>query len=222
MTLNLIIFSVQFFRIWTSAWQNQKNGMWAQWRLRSDWADAQSDQSAMCSIGSWGLAFFMQTAKTDQTRLIWVFAGHTCHFDFVMQLLIYIPCTKTANNQDLDQAAQARAGHACCSNMEWCLFFLYASNTKYWQQKSCFDINNLAWLVKNSTDNTLKYFSYFSHKTGLDISCKFGDNLHEKWNPIYWEKQQKYQFVICLIAHSMLCVNTKVKFRRKMKISKVL
>ena len=54
--------------------------MCAQRRLRSAWASAQSDQSLRCALN--GLlrtqAFFMQTAKTDQTgrmpRLIWVFA----------------------------------------------------------------------------------------------------------------------------------------------------
>ena len=36
--------------IWAASWQNQQNGMCAQWRLRSTWASAQSDQS---SLSTW-------------------------------------------------------------------------------------------------------------------------------------------------------------------------
>ena len=59
---------------------------------RSAWASAQSDQSLRCphekNIEP------LTTFKTDQTermpRLIWVFAGRTCHFvGFVMRWLIY-------------------------------------------------------------------------------------------------------------------------------------
>ena len=56
----------------------------AQWRLRSAWASAQSDQSLRCALSEKlrTQAFFKRTAKTDQTggmpRLIWVFAGRTC------------------------------------------------------------------------------------------------------------------------------------------------
>ena len=34
--------------IWAPSWQNQQSGMCAQWRLRSAWASAQSDQSLRC------------------------------------------------------------------------------------------------------------------------------------------------------------------------------
>ena len=34
--------------IWAAAWQNQQNELCAQWRLRSAWASAQSDQSLRC------------------------------------------------------------------------------------------------------------------------------------------------------------------------------
>ena len=36
--------------IWAAAWQNKKNAMCAQRRLRSAWASAQSDQSLRCRI----------------------------------------------------------------------------------------------------------------------------------------------------------------------------
>ena len=71
-----------------------KNGMCTQLRLRSVWASAHSDQSLCYALNGYlrTWAFFMRTAKTDQTgwmpRLIWVFAGHTCHFvGFVMRWL---------------------------------------------------------------------------------------------------------------------------------------
>ena len=32
-----------------ASWQNQRNGMYAQWRLRTAWASAQSDQSPLCA-----------------------------------------------------------------------------------------------------------------------------------------------------------------------------
>ena len=35
--------------IWAESRQNQQNGMCAQWRLRSAWASAQSDQSLRCA-----------------------------------------------------------------------------------------------------------------------------------------------------------------------------
>ena len=65
--------------------------MCAQRRLRSAWASAQSAQSLLCALNGYlkTQAFFMWTAKTDQTgrmlRLIWVFAGYV---GFVMKQLI--------------------------------------------------------------------------------------------------------------------------------------
>ena len=60
--------------------------MCAQWRLRSAWASTQSDQSLRCPHEE-SLCPYLpteRTVKTDQTgrmpRLIWIFAGHTCHF----------------------------------------------------------------------------------------------------------------------------------------------
>ena len=35
-------------RIWAAAWQIQQHGLCAEWRLRSAWAFAQSDQSLHC------------------------------------------------------------------------------------------------------------------------------------------------------------------------------
>ena len=43
---------------------------------------------------------------------------------------------------------------------------------------------------KISSDDILKYFSYFSQKIEFHISCKLslGDNLLEMTNPVFWEK----------------------------------
>ena len=53
---------VYHFISWATAWQNQQNGMCAQWSLRSAWASAQN----LCCALNWWLrtqAFFMRTAK---------------------------------------------------------------------------------------------------------------------------------------------------------------
>ena len=46
---------------WEGAWQNQQNYVCTQWRLRSVWASAQSDQSLLCTL--W-VANFVRTANT--------------------------------------------------------------------------------------------------------------------------------------------------------------
>ena len=66
--------------------KKQQNGMCTQRRLRSAWASAHLDQSLRCPHEeSLGPKLPIEcTAKTDQigqtSRLIWVFAGCTCHF----------------------------------------------------------------------------------------------------------------------------------------------
>ena len=83
--------------IWATSWQNQQNGMCAQWRLRSAWASAQSDQSSLSAWRKLGslATHGVHSEDSDQTgrmpRLIWVFAGHTCHFvGFVVIQLIHM------------------------------------------------------------------------------------------------------------------------------------
>ena len=76
--------------------KNQQNGMCAQQNLISAWASAQSDQS---SLSAWrklqSLATnWAQSEDSDHTgrmpRLIWVFAGRTCHIVcFVVTQLLY-------------------------------------------------------------------------------------------------------------------------------------
>ena len=70
---------------WAASWQNQRNGMCAQQRLRSVWVSAQSDQSsqpAWRKLGSWSWAtYWAHSEDSDQTgqmpRLIRVFKGCT-------------------------------------------------------------------------------------------------------------------------------------------------
>ena len=83
----------QILTLEAASWQNQQNGMCAQRRLTS----GQSDQS---SLSAWrkleSLAtHWAHSEDSDQTgrmpRLIWVFAGHTCHFvGFVMRWLFSV------------------------------------------------------------------------------------------------------------------------------------
>ena len=92
---NLTIF-IQEDIIWASAWQNQQNGMCAQRRLRSAWASPPVWSESLLSV--WRKLGFLAThwahsEDSDQTggmlRLIWVFAGRTCHLvGFVMRWLI--------------------------------------------------------------------------------------------------------------------------------------
>ena len=43
-------YAILMVQLWAASWQNQQNGMCAQWRLRSAWASAQCDQS---SLSAW-------------------------------------------------------------------------------------------------------------------------------------------------------------------------
>ena len=89
---------VSFCRFYVCTWHLSrlmtKSTKWlcAQWRLRSAWASAQSDQNLRCALSALRTqAFFMRTTKTDQTGLIWVFTGRTCHFvGFVMRRLFLL------------------------------------------------------------------------------------------------------------------------------------
>ena len=76
-----------------ASWQNQQNGMCAQWRLRSDWADAQSDQSLHCPHEE-GLGPYYPLSAQRRLRSDWADAqtdlslrwAHR-HFVFVMRRL---------------------------------------------------------------------------------------------------------------------------------------
>ena len=50
-----LIFHCLVIQIWATSWQSQQNDLCTQWRLRSAWVSAQSDQSLLsCSAGSLG------------------------------------------------------------------------------------------------------------------------------------------------------------------------
>ena len=101
----------------------------AQWRLRSAWACAQSHQSSLCA--QWLVAkdqnfLHADSEDSDQTgqipRLIWVFAGRTCHFvAFVMRRLISV----------------------------FSLLYYYHKNLKYWDtfNYSCYYLRNRSALA---------------------------------------------------------------------------
>ena len=67
---------------WASTWPNLQNGMCAQRRLRSAWA-SESLLLTWRKLGSLA-THWAHSKDSDQTgqmpRLIWVFAGCTCHF----------------------------------------------------------------------------------------------------------------------------------------------
>ena len=73
--------------------------MYAQRRLRSAWASAQSDQSPLCTqcVAKDSMLLHPNSKVSDQTRrtprLILVFAGRACHFvGFVVLRLIWLLC----------------------------------------------------------------------------------------------------------------------------------
>ena len=82
---------------WAHAWQNQQNHLCAQRRLGSAWASAQTDQFSLWAqyVAKDPRFLHVDSEDSDQTgqmpRLIWVFAGHTGHFDgfVIMWLKLY-------------------------------------------------------------------------------------------------------------------------------------
>ena len=112
------------FFFWLTSWQNRTiaDGIFTKYELphdktniltcapsedRSAWASTQSDQSDQSSLCAQWVAkdpsyFHADSEDADQTgrmpRLIWVFAGRTCHFvGFVTRRLIimmFIDCNK--------------------------------------------------------------------------------------------------------------------------------
>ena len=80
-----------------------KPTMCAQWRLRSTWASAQSDQSSLCAQHVVKGPMFLHEDREDSDltgrmpRLIWVLAVRTGHFvGFVMRRL-YCDASKRAH-----------------------------------------------------------------------------------------------------------------------------
>ena len=75
---------------------------------------------AVRSMGRWGPKLsYADSEDSDQTgrmpRLIWVFAGHTCHFvGFVMRQLILWATLK--ENLTVEVYEQERLNHACSAN----------------------------------------------------------------------------------------------------------
>ena len=84
------------FDNWAISWQNKQNGMCAQRRQRSTFFQPLAVYSLRCSHEKKVLSLathWAHSEDSDQTgwmpRLIWVFAGRTCHFvGFVMRWLI--------------------------------------------------------------------------------------------------------------------------------------
>ena len=58
----------KYFDIWAASWQNQQNGMYAQRRLRSAWAFAQSDESFHCPHEG-SLGPYLHIERTSKTLI---------------------------------------------------------------------------------------------------------------------------------------------------------
>ena len=82
MVMFFIIHAFTLSGNWATSWQNQQTDLCAQWRLRSAWASAQSDQSLRCpheeTLGYYISSHWAHSEDSVQTgrmsRLIWVFA----------------------------------------------------------------------------------------------------------------------------------------------------
>ena len=76
---------------WATSCQNQQNGMHAQQRLSLVWSEASLSARRRCGSLAIHWAHSDDSYQTGQMpRLIWVFAGRTCHFvGFVMRRLNY-------------------------------------------------------------------------------------------------------------------------------------
>ena len=92
-----LVLSIYWFFKWATSWQNQQNGMCAQWRLRSAWASTQSDQSLRCpheeSFGPLSAQRRLWSDWADaqaDLSLRWV---HSHFFAFVMRRLKYACAT---------------------------------------------------------------------------------------------------------------------------------
>ena len=89
---------------WAKARQNKQYDLWAQQRLISAWAFAQSDQSSLYALriakDLWLL--YVDSEDSDQTgqmpRLIQVFAGCTGHFVCFVMLRLILSVTKQGQN----------------------------------------------------------------------------------------------------------------------------
>ena len=84
--------------IWATTPQNQHNinDLFNQWKLRSAWASVRSDQSFRYPFSA------LQKLWSDWTdaRLMWVFAGRTCHFvGFVIRQLKFAFTLESQNTK---------------------------------------------------------------------------------------------------------------------------
>ena len=104
--LECIQIQICLYNYWAATRQNQQNDLYAQLRLISAWAPAQSDQSLLSPWRNNGslAAHRMHSKGSDQTgrmpRLFWVIAGCSGHFvGFVMwQLIFYFqPASMTSS-----------------------------------------------------------------------------------------------------------------------------
>ena len=150
-------------------WQNQRNGMCAQRRLRSAWESTQSDQSSLSTWRKLGslATYWAHNEDSDQTgqmprliwRLIWVFAGHTCY--------------------------KAGCGSDCVSSWSLLIFLLWW----YWVIFSHKNIDSIykedSFQVKWSYSRK-NLFMRLCYSIRFKISCSAGDSV---WVLKVWIQQ---------------------------------
>ena len=119
--------------MWASARQNQQNGRCPQQRLRSAWASPLSDKrlSSLSTCRKFGTSatHWEHSEDSDQAgrmpRLIWVFAGRTCHFvGFVMK---WLSCSTVRLSTGLvpDCLCRAQTSPVCSFIVFWILIAIW-------------------------------------------------------------------------------------------------
>ena len=154
--------------IWASSWQNQQNGMCAQRRLRPVWSE--SSLSAWRKLGSLA-THWAHSKDSDQTgqmpRLIWVFAGCTCHYaGFVTRWLIFV----TERNIKM----VISESFCLCTVFDCGLHMGYISFNIKEKSQCC-----------------------HHHRARLSLVCDLGDKVSQNWlTSPYFELREKFECIV--------------------------
>ena len=157
-------------------------------KTRSAWASAQSDQSSLFpwrSIGSLA-THRVHSEDSDQTgwmpRLIWVFAGHTCHFvGFAMQRLYFAAINNGMQALPNVHSYAATNFHisTCPFSRHWWIKFLRRSNCpEIFFFTKVMKINRKKWFFYNG----LKcHYIGFPHDLEILKETEIWKRSLEKW-----------------------------------------
>ena len=194
----------------TASWQNQQNGMCAQWRLRSAWAPTKSDQS-LCCLHEESLGPHLpieHTAKTLIPRLIWVFARRTCYFvGFVTRRLIQASLWENVSSGVSDQVRLKLACSATETSMRLETLVTECRNITLSRQRTTKVLIRLhgcaGWSAPLLFVYDIKHFLWHSSYVFTDhTSCK-----NTGWNGCCLS--------LSLISHLQLNLNNMIHVMRK-------